>query len=84
MSIFHAIALSITLPSDDDIHYKICIDGITTDFWIFKRHIIINGWIFLYLCQDGSNKKIKLWLHKSNFKDSNGIRYLAKNVLLNN
>ena len=75
---------SITLPSDNDMHYKICIDGITTDFWIVKRHIIINGWIFLYLRQDGSNKKIKLWLHKSNFADSNGIRYLAKNILLNN
>jgi hypothetical protein len=73
---------SITLPSDDDTHFKLCIDGRTTDFWMVKRHIIINGWIFLYFCQDGSNKKIKLWLYKSNFEDVNGIRYLAKSVLL--
>ncbi|MED7788932.1 hypothetical protein AB8E56_07735 [Francisella sp. 19X1-34] len=48
---------------------------------LVKNHIVINGWIYLYIIQQGSNRKLKLWLHKSNFNDQNSIRDLARYLL---
>lgn len=72
----------IILPSDyDDNSLKFIIDDKESDFWLIKKHIIINSWIYLYVIQQGSNKKIKIWLHKSNFMDVNHIRDLARFIL---
>ncbi|AEE26482.1 hypothetical protein [Francisella hispaniensis] len=57
------------------------INGSETDFWLIRKNIVINGWIFLYAIQQGSNKKIKMWLHKSNFKQQNDIKVLARYIL---
>ncbi|APC94750.1 hypothetical protein IBE10_05435 [Francisella tularensis subsp. novicida] len=59
------------------------INGSETDFWLIRKHIVINGWIFLYAIQQGSNKKIKMWLHKSNFQQHNDIKALARYILFN-
>lgn len=59
------------------------INGNETDFWIIRKHIIINSWVYLYAIQQGSNKKIRVWLHKSNFKKQNDIRALARYILFN-
>lgn len=71
----------IVLPNSDDNCLKIVIDGELSDFWLVKKHIVINGWIYLYVIQQGSNKKLKLWLHKSNFNNQNSIRDLARYLL---
>lgn len=57
------------------------INGNETDFWLIRKHIVINSWIFLYAIQQGSNKKIKMWLHKSNFKQQDDIKALARYIL---
>jgi len=57
------------------------IDDNESNFWLIKKHIIISGWIYLYAIQQGSNKKFKIWLHKSNFVDENHIRDLARFIL---
>ncbi|OIN84383.1 hypothetical protein [Francisella sp. TX07-6608] len=33
------------------------INGSETDFWLIRKHIVINGWVFLYAIQQGSNNK---------------------------
>lgn len=72
----------IILPNHpDDSSLKFIIDNKESDFWVVKKHIVINGWIYLSAIQQGSNKKIKIWLHKSNFKNKNDIRDLARYVL---
>ncbi|AIT08575.1 membrane protein [Candidatus Francisella endociliophora] len=73
---------AIILPGDpDENSLKFIIDDKESDFWLIKKHIIINGWIYLYAIQQGSNKKIKIWLHKSNFMNINHIRDLAKQLM---
>ncbi|MBK2357305.1 hypothetical protein [Francisella hispaniensis] len=57
------------------------INGNETDFWLIRKHVVINSWIFLYAIQQGSNKKIKMWLHKSNFKQQDDIKALARYIL---
>ena len=69
---------AIVLPEADDNCLKVVIDGELSDFWLVKKHIVINGWIYLYVIEQGSNKKLKLWLHKSNFDNQNAIRELSK------
>lgn len=59
---------------------SICIDNKQSDFWDIKRSIIINNWIYVFLIQQGSSKKIKTWLYKSNFKDTQEIRLLARKI----
>lgn len=77
------IIQEIVLPasSSDESTLRFVINYNETDFWLVKKHIIINGWIYLYVVQQGSNKKLKVWLHKSNFVDENHIRDLARSVL---
>lgn len=72
-------AIVLTVDSD---YYELIESGVKTSFWLAKRKIIINGWIYIFFIQDGSNKKVKIWLHKSNFVEKNDIRKLAKNLLL--
>ena len=67
--------------SEADDNLKIVINGELSDFWLVKNYIVINGWIYLYIIQQGSNKKLKLWLHKSNFSDQNSIKDLARYLL---
>ncbi|MED7819107.1 MULTISPECIES: hypothetical protein [unclassified Francisella] len=74
---------AIVLPELDDNSLKFIIDNKLSDFWLIRRHIIINDWIYLYVIQQGSNKKLKIWFHKSNFNDQNDIRDLARYLLFN-
>ncbi|MFC4891764.1 hypothetical protein ACFPDQ_01705 [Pseudofrancisella aestuarii] len=74
---------AIVLPIDDS-YYELIENKVRTSFWLVKKKIIINGWIYISFIQEGSNKKIKIWLHKSNFVEKNDIRKLAKNLLLYN
>ena len=75
---FEAIIIPNLLESNSLIFV---INGSETDFWLIRKHIIIKSWIFLYAIQQGSNKKIRLWLHKSNFKQQNDIKALARYIL---
>ncbi|APC97453.1 hypothetical protein [Francisella frigiditurris] len=72
---------AIVLPIDDS-YYELIENKVKTNFWLVKRKIIISDWVYIFFMQDGSNKKIKIWLHKSNFVEKNDIRTLAKNLLL--
>ncbi|WP_150467449.1 hypothetical protein [Francisella sp. SYW-9] len=72
---------AIVLPEVDDNCLKVVVDGELSDFWLVKKYIVINGWIYLYITQQGSNNKLKLWLHKSNFDNQNNIRDLARYLL---
>ena len=71
---------NITAISYEDDYYKIMLDNEDSHFWKLQRKIVVNGWIYMYLKQDATNTKIKVWLHQSNFRDANGIRILAKNL----
>ncbi|MBY7733736.1 hypothetical protein [Francisella philomiragia] len=72
---------AIVLPNEsDDESLIFIINSKESDFWDIRQHIIINTWIYVYAVQQGSNKKIKIWLHKSNFKNKNDIRNLAKYI----
>ncbi|QIV96007.1 hypothetical protein EDC55_102116 [Allofrancisella inopinata] len=90
LSIFYECLFSfsvleaIVLPKENEKSFKVIIDKQESDFWRIRKHIIINGWIYLYIFQEGSNKTLKMWLHKSNFKDENDIRLLAKKIILEN
>ncbi|QIW10049.1 hypothetical protein [Francisella sp. LA112445] len=72
---------AIVLPESDDNSLKLIIDNELSDFWLVRKYIVINGWIYLYITQQGSNKKLKLWLHRSNFNNQNSIRDLARYLL---
>lgn len=72
---------AILLPNESDNESLIfIINSNESDFWDIRKYIIINAWIYIYAVQQGSNKKIKIWLHKSNFKNKNAIRDLAKYI----
>ncbi|AJC49134.1 hypothetical protein IB642_01030 [Allofrancisella guangzhouensis] len=75
---------AIVLPKENEKYFKVVIGNQQSDFWKIKKHIVINGWIYLCIFQEGSNKSFKLWLHKSNFKDKNETRLLAKKIILEN
>ncbi|WP_191092330.1 hypothetical protein [Francisella sp. SYW-2] len=73
---------TIILPNSlDNNSLTFVINAKESDFWTVRKYIVINSWIYLYAVQQGSNKKIKIWLHKSNFKSKNDIRDLAKYML---
>ncbi|GAB4221843.1 MAG: hypothetical protein Kow0076_0970 [Francisella sp.] len=74
---------AIIIPDQEEVGcLAFVINGEESYFWNVRKSIVINGWIFLIVVQQGSNKSIKLWLHKSNFKQDEGIRILARYVLL--
>lgn len=76
------IIQEIVLPiSSDESTLRFVINDNETDFWLIKKCIIINGSIYLYAVQQGSDKKLKIWLHKSNFVDEKHIRDLARFIL---
>ncbi|QEO58189.1 hypothetical protein F0R75_03015 [Francisella marina] len=73
---------TIILPNSlDNNSLTFVINAKESDFWTIRKYIVINSWIYLYAVQQGSNKKIKIWLHKSNFKNKNDIRDLTKYML---
>ena len=53
-----------------------------SDFWVIRKNIIINSWVYVYFKQEATNIKIKLWLHKSNFQQPDDIRKLARFIRL--
>ncbi|BCD90701.1 hypothetical protein fh0823_08400 [Francisella halioticida] len=71
----------IVLPEYNDNSLKFIINGQLSDFWLVKKHMVINSWIYLYAIQQSSNKKLKVWLHRSNFNNQNNIRDLARYLL---
>ena len=72
---------ALTLPNEKDKFFKLIVADENSNNWIHQNHIVINGWIYIYLKQSVTNKKIKIWLHRSNFKNQDDIRILAKEVL---
>lgn len=72
---------AIILSDESSDSLKFIFNGIESDFWLIKNHIIINTWIYLYVIQQGSNKKLKLWLHQSNFIRKNDLRDLSRYLL---
>jgi len=66
-----------------DDYFKVMFDNEDSHFWELQRKIVINGWIYMYLKQEVTNKKIKVWLHKSNYIDANSIRILGKKLNIN-
>ncbi len=63
---------------DENEYYKLLLDSDETGFWRLQKKIVINSWVYVYFKQDATNKKVKVWLYKSNFIDKNGIREFAR------
>jgi len=74
---------SLILPKVGESYFKLEIDSKESDFWVIKKSIIINSWVYVYLKQEATNTKLKLWLHKSNFEQQDDIRKLARFIRLN-
>ncbi|MFT4693438.1 MAG: hypothetical protein ACI8TE_000327 [Francisella sp.] len=74
---------SLVLPEMGERYFKLEINSKESDFWVIKKSIIINSWVYIYLKQEATNAKLKLWLHKSNFQEQNDIRRLARFIRLN-
>lgn len=74
---------SLILPPAGESYFKLEKDSKESDFWIIKKSIIINSWVYVSMTQEATNKKVKLWLHKLNFEQTDDIRKLAKFIRLN-
>lgn len=75
---------ALIFPQDDEKYFKLHIDSAESDFWVIKKNIVINSWVYIYFKQEATNNKIKLWLHKTNFQRQDDIRKLAKFIRLHN
>ncbi len=60
---------ALILPEVGEKYFKLQINSKESDFWTIRKSIIINSWVYVYLKQEATNAKIKLWLHKSNFQE---------------
>lgn len=74
---------SLILPEAGEKYFKLQVDSKKSDFWVIKKSIIINSWVYVYFKQEATNAKLKLWLHKSNFEQQDDIRKLARFISLN-
>ena len=74
---------SLILPEMGERYFKLEINSKESDFWVIKKNIIINSWVYISFKQEATNDKLKLWLHKSNFEQQNDIRRLARCIRLN-
>ena len=74
---------SLILPGVGESYFKLEIDSKESDFWVIKKSIIINSWVYVYFRQEATDAKLKLWLHKSNFEQKDDIRKLARFISLN-
>ena len=75
--------ISITLPNNINQYFILNINSKEKNFWIIKKSIIINSWIYIKFKNETNNQVQKILLHKSNFKNIDNIRNLSRFISLN-
>ena len=73
---------SITLPNNINQYFILNINSKDENFWIIKKSIIINSWIYIKFKNETNNQVQNILLHKSNFKNIDDIRNLSRIIYL--
>ena len=73
---------ALIFPEVGEKYFRLQIGAKESDFWVIRKNIIINSWVYVSFKQEATNIKIKLWLHKSNFQQPDDIRKLARFIRL--